>query len=423
MRKKIPFFIATCFLLNTVIAQKIQTLRIDPDNAMGGTVSQMLDSVTYIPLENTKESEFGMILNLHVTDRYFLFTDYDTKSALIFDKKGHFHKRLRSDGFQIKGLDLDPNSGNIILQCENDAASKDPELLALNPEEGIDFEKVKSILERYRKLAIYNSNGDFLHDSVASFLKDESFGNGRTIRFGWNNMSAKDSIGYFVKAFKNKELLYEIKPFKQSFLQIGITPEVEKVLSLANGSICKTNIDTVMYCTMPFDYSIYRLGWSGYTKAFQFVFPMSYSLPSEYQTDTLFSNNNIVDYLKKNDNVVGAITDFYIRENYMFFNLNYPKLNNGKPTHMMYSLSSNTLYDLDKMTPDAKNYFLPLNTKNGAFSKGSFYYEIPSYSMLVADEENADRKVQYPDALKSFFAKKNKKGNPVIVQLRFKQNL
>jgi hypothetical protein len=71
------------------------TLRIDPSSARGGTVSQLFDEVNFIPLETIKESLFGRIDQLEVTDKYFVILDDNTNSILIFDKTGKFHAKIK----------------------------------------------------------------------------------------------------------------------------------------------------------------------------------------------------------------------------------------------------------------------------------------------------------------------------------------
>ncbi|MFV0604984.1 MAG: 6-bladed beta-propeller [Niabella sp.] len=75
-------------------AQDVPKIRIDPAKAYGGTVSKYFSDVEYIPLETTKESLFGDVNELKITDSSIIITDIDTKSLLIFSKTGRFLKRI-----------------------------------------------------------------------------------------------------------------------------------------------------------------------------------------------------------------------------------------------------------------------------------------------------------------------------------------
>ena len=71
-----------------------RTLRIDPASSRGAAASQLFDEVQFIPLETTKESMFGSISQLHLTDDSFVIWDYDTKSILIFTKEGKYRAKI-----------------------------------------------------------------------------------------------------------------------------------------------------------------------------------------------------------------------------------------------------------------------------------------------------------------------------------------
>ncbi|WP_449438730.1 6-bladed beta-propeller [Pedobacter steynii] len=78
-----------------VDTSKMMTLRIDPMNANGGNASEIFESVTYIPLETTKESTFGIIEHLEVTDDRFVILDKNTNCILLFKKDGKFVGKIK----------------------------------------------------------------------------------------------------------------------------------------------------------------------------------------------------------------------------------------------------------------------------------------------------------------------------------------
>jgi len=96
------YFIFSCFFLSClseIQAQKNITLRIDPDNARGGTASQIFDSLEFIPLETTKESLLGSIDQLEIVDSFFIILDMrGSHSILIFNRNGKFHARIKAEG-------------------------------------------------------------------------------------------------------------------------------------------------------------------------------------------------------------------------------------------------------------------------------------------------------------------------------------
>ncbi|MBC7567606.1 MAG: 6-bladed beta-propeller, partial [Pedobacter sp.] len=105
---------------NKVDSAGMKTLRLDPTTARGAAVSQVFDDVKFIPLETTKESLFGTISQLNVTDNNYIIYDYDTKAVLIFDKAGKYIAKVNSSK-----IEKDPNDkGNqefygYVLRTEN----------------------------------------------------------------------------------------------------------------------------------------------------------------------------------------------------------------------------------------------------------------------------------------------------------------
>lgn len=73
----------------------VQILRIDPSNATGGNASEIFESIKYIPLQTTKESLFGKIGQLEITDQYFIILDQSTNSILFFNKDGTYHHKIK----------------------------------------------------------------------------------------------------------------------------------------------------------------------------------------------------------------------------------------------------------------------------------------------------------------------------------------
>ncbi|WP_449436084.1 6-bladed beta-propeller [Pedobacter steynii] len=91
-------------------SSKMVTLRIDPSSARGSTVSQFFDEVNFIPLETTKESLFGSISQLKMTnDNYFVF-DWETKAVLIFTKSGKYVAKVSASKIE-KDPDVKDPSG------------------------------------------------------------------------------------------------------------------------------------------------------------------------------------------------------------------------------------------------------------------------------------------------------------------------
>jgi hypothetical protein len=82
----------------------LDKIMLDPSSGVGGTASQIYDEVDYIPLETTKESLFGEISQLQITDKYFIILDKETDAILFFNRDGSFHHKINKFPFDEKYL-------------------------------------------------------------------------------------------------------------------------------------------------------------------------------------------------------------------------------------------------------------------------------------------------------------------------------
>ncbi|RZK46795.1 MAG: hypothetical protein EOO94_02015 [Pedobacter sp.] len=96
----------------------------------------------------------------------------------------------------------------------------------------------------------------------------------------------------------------------------------------------------------------------------------------------------------------------------------------------MYNLNSGTVIDFDKILTDQTTYFLPVNKGKyyhtfplAACDGESIYTSFPSVNMFDAHNENSDKAVKYTTALQTYFTKGSKTDNPVILQIKLKDNL
>src|SRR5690606_21767460 len=93
---KLSIILLLLFLnFNKAKSQFERIVRIDPQSAKGGKVLDIFDSVSYIPLETTKESQFGEINQLIVTEENYIILDNRTTNCiLIFTKDGKFKAKI-----------------------------------------------------------------------------------------------------------------------------------------------------------------------------------------------------------------------------------------------------------------------------------------------------------------------------------------
>ncbi|THU41215.1 6-bladed beta-propeller [Niastella caeni] len=398
---------AACLLLATVNihaqgSTSLTTLRIDPASAMGGTASEVFNEVKYIPLETTRESLFGDVNELNVTDQYFIIYDRDTDCILLFFKNGKFHCKLQ-------GSVINTNLAHSV----------------------INKERKQIVLHKWKKNTLYylyyDFNGKKLKEEAAGSknIFFHSFPGNKVV---YHNYSVDerwpDSLNY--------ELIYTIKnkvtatffPYNMKKAPLpsreASAPDHEPFYESGNNS-------TIFFCR-PYDYSIYRLTPDTVQKAFSCVFPLVNTLPDDFTTNASYIGKRFM-HLETYPQQISDIAYTYQIGNNLFFRLGRKAFDRNQS--FIYNLQSNNLLSLGRITPDSLSCFLPIMDEGVEFMVKNFlacdgnylYTSYSSLTMFQAHLNTAGRNAQFSDELKKYFATGNKKQNPVIVQLKPKENL
>ncbi len=94
---------------------------LDPAKAKDTTLSCIFEETEVIPLETTRQSTFGVISQLVVTDRYFIILDTDTDAVLFFDRQGKFITKYKNKPkrYRINFIQLDKNHHALLIFSQN----------------------------------------------------------------------------------------------------------------------------------------------------------------------------------------------------------------------------------------------------------------------------------------------------------------
>lgn len=382
-------------VINMAVGQ-VNTIRIDPENAKGAGVSQLFDSVEYIPLENSPESEFGRVDKLFVTSDFFYILDHSTDAIYLFKKNGQFFNKVElvhwiktpnRQELGIRDFMVNELTGNLIVSHWQ----KQGNLYFFSP---------KGVLLKVLKHNSWLSYGniDDSHYLVESMddIKD-------TINNIFGSCIVTDS----------------------SFtLKKGFLKELHSDFNITAGSnlMHASNSKSAIY-TRSFDYNAYVFGAEGLKETIKFIFPYSYSLPSDF-LDSVYSHKR-ADYLSQNRNVIYSISDIYRVQNLLLFDVNR---RNPSRLHvpLLYDLRTKVCYDLGKISPDSSNNFLPLlgdqTIRVLAADTSSFYLSVPSYKLFKSFNDNKKRSNNYSQRMLKYFASQTSRSNPVIVRIIPKRN-
>jgi len=387
----------------------IVNLRIDPANAMGGNASDIFEQINYIPLETTPESLFGSIAQLEITDDYYIILDNNTNSILLFDKKGKFHNRIKgASGEYFWRFTVDKWNKQIVY-CTNswktlNFCNFDGKLVRK-----IDLDKAKI-------------------DGLAYFFS----------RF----IGPNQVVGYFPH-HEPDTTKKTYTPALWSMLQFGRADSLYAVampFTRAQGKIKSTfysNVsqlsssgdDATIFFAKPFDYDIYTITPNAIKLNYRLIFPLGNTLPKDFLgTDPAYENR--VEYTNKHPELIHIVNNIYqVNQNLLFW---AHSRGQSKEDHMIYNLKSGTLIGYKHILPDAFSYMLPvfddlanafMNNGIAACDGKYIYTDLSSLCMFKSHDENAEQKIKYNDVLADYFKKSTKKDNPVILQLKLKDQL
>lgn len=398
--KKIAFIFLCVLQFQNLQAQSITTLRIDPDNGRGGKTADIFEKVKFIPLETTKESIFGQIYTLEVTDQYFIINDHETYAVLIFERSGKFHAKIKMRTVKeyFGEFTLNRNANEIILPVVGN------------------------------KVLIYNYDGKFLREE--NLLED----NGRIHYF--NNNSVAININRPLQFNKKNEQKYDLI-YSNGFNKI------EKQLLPYNAKYVKYEYnlpenlfspqdDGTCFFAMPYDYTISQLNAKGIVHQYKFNFPIKYALPNNFATDSSFTGKR-KDYIftngNENPNNIIELSPFFKdnKNDYLLFHVGKIRNAFNYTEDFLYSLKKQTLYALNRVSGDSTSSNIPVvdshfSEKIHYFQNQQLYSSIPA-SMLFSIKKSDKNAVKYSPELENLFDKGSKSDNPVIIEAKIKSGL
>jgi hypothetical protein len=399
----------------TVCAQKVipvdtshcVTLRLDPANAMGGNASDYFEEVNYIPLETTGESEFGSISQLEVTDEYYIIFDQNTKAILLFTRAGKFHTKIKGNTkYGIYNFTYNKFTKQIIYYNNENATTFYCDLNG----------KVVKTIKRSGELGKDEKSPDGLYH----FSADQAIGIG-----SYNTLDTTD------KRFKtySNSLIHYVKDDKTVYQKgLSFSKQLGAVEAFYYGkAFTMAGNDTTFFYSKPLSFSIYTVTPNTIKFSYKLIFPFSVSLPKDFLTNADY-NKERRGYYEKHPNQLFSLTNIFRTGNNLSFEAGNLWDYRNKENTLIYNLATGSLVAYKHVLADERSYYLPLIESLG-YSFGSvliasdgehLYASVSSLSMFKAHEDSADKKVKYPADLDEYFKKRNRRDNPVIIQMKLK---
>jgi hypothetical protein len=319
-----------------VDSSEMKTLRIDPLAARGATVSQFFDEVTFTPLETTKESLFGAIQQLKVTDDHYVIYDWETKAVLIFTNTGKYVAKINAS------------------KIEKDPKVKDQTFYGFNikKEDGQTLIEVSSGKQIYyfdltakliKKVPIVKKKED-----ETDYTNYKKFSDGTVIDQDFLEKNDKDSVYYNVSLLKDGKRAESYFPYRNSDHKGDERWHGGRVYDYGNP-------DEYLFIKN-FYYNIYKLSSKKLSLAYRILFPAVNSLPMDYDTNPVYKGKGY-DYYEQNRDVFFELTNSYLHYNNLYFQVRNWNWSRDEKKAFIYNLKTAELTSLADIEPDSTSQF------------------------------------------------------------------
>jgi len=399
-------------------AQELTRLRIDPSKAYGGVVSEYFDEIEYIPLETSKQSTFGDINDLIITDSSFVISDLDTRAIYFFSLKGRFITKVDGQLFiihdqsknQIVSFKISSDQSKIYFNYFSLLGKK------MQQEAVIDLKGVNSL----------NDGGEVRLKAFSKPLGDDYFLYTHSIFNEDNNAHATSA--YLYSIYKNDSLYKNVVPVNENVL------EATRKLASGYAGLPKVVKDGTFYITTPLDFNLYKVSKDTVVGICQLVFPADRVLSKSIIEST---NKKLLDSIKAsiytNRKVILNTENVFFWGSKLFYKIRTPSsiisFNNSANEYQynfIYDTVSKKLSSLDRITPNGQSFFLPImgetSKMRGIIPYQKYLYSYLSSMVLFKYKENTQSKnPQYPPVLQEYFRTQSRKSNPVIVRMKLKE--
>jgi hypothetical protein len=408
--KKTAIILFVVFVCNIATAQEVPKIRIDPSKSFGGTISEYFDSIEYIPLETTKESLFGYVVQMVVTDSSIIISDFDTKAVFFFTKQGKFMQKVKT-GTAYPNIDYNRVNRYLTIRSvdENDKPIEKYYSITGHP-----LEQAPEIIKIPKsKIVMPLGDGYYIKPNFCAI---------------WPGQKPADTAIYLAQIYKQDTLV-------KSFIPIIAKEKIAACSFFTVNELSPPFEGGAVYMATPVDHEVYRITKDTAIKTYQFIFSADRSFSRRITESKDFK---FIDSLRKetpeNVNVVIKVNNIFKYKDVLFFRIitrrngSDRKIGYDDTFNFIYNLNTGKLSCIERMLPDSSNGFLPFYgwgiTMFGLnYNKDDdrFYTNVSSLEMFQAYAENKPKKPTYPISTIEYFKTQNRKANPVIVSFKLKK--
>ena len=412
MGKKRHLF-AACLLYGllfctAVHGQSIRKIYITPKNPAVQKQTTFVDSIRFILFEYREGVSFENLL-VKPTEKFYLVTDYKTKTLYLYSTNGAFVKKVDFSGI---GLNAYPsyraNTNQIVFFGENPNYT-------LTPKDRVqillDWSNKRN-LKYFRKYVIDLNDPDF---KIRKSMPDnydltgaEPFYADHYIRTKINTSELyHDSLGYELSIYTNGGPVKNYFPYNRF-------NEPKFLFGEENAYVGISDTPYISYVSRPFCDTIYRLIKDSLSPAYQLVLPLENSLPATFFNTPFKTKMEKENFARNNGWTFRQVFNFYETARLLYFSIRFFT----RYETFVYDKQTGVTYNVAKIKADLQQYNLALFSSSGLRSGNKFYKLLKAETLISFFKQNPE--VPVPAELAVFLQNDPNKDTPVAVEYSLK---
>ena len=352
----------------------VEKIRIILEQLRGGTVSENLTDLEYIPLGGGKNDIIDYISNIIITPNNIGIINNSNQNLFIYDLKGNLIKRISEiEGFKPKNKVL-----FYYIQQEKG------KIVAYGDKLKVVFNEKGEILEK---------DLDYKYKGTKSFisLQDTKF------YYGSPASGKKDSLPEYALKM-NDSILVRYDPRDTIGFMFGTE------------TIIKTS-EEIGFAVFPNTYRIAQLNPTGVSKIIQLVFPFKNTVDTS-NYDLYKSVQSYMKYIENNRDKIVSIAAAKRYKQYLLF-----QVIGSNQTRIALNLSNNEIISLNKILPDKSNDYLEFLGYNLLTTDGEYIYTIIFPNDIARAKEKS--KIE-GHSMRKEYLQLEKSLNPILVRFKLK---
>ncbi|WP_433900469.1 6-bladed beta-propeller [Sphingobacterium puteale] len=369
----------------------LRLLKIQPDQLLSLRTSDFLDSVKFIPLETTPESEFAEISQIEIIDSLYLILDRMSNQILFFKKDGKFVRRISP-----KNRDI-PVPYHSIAKFSLDPNRKILSFLDQQKPNVYEFDFFGNFLKMRDKKPIDYNIREFYH-----------LGKYTINYFSYESRNSNTNSSPTIVVNEGEKEIDSYLFFDPSTIYYNDMYDARKYFFRSKENLLFSR---------PGDYTVYEFDKKGKINRYvDICLPEKFKLPEDFLTNKQYSNKRRK-YLDSSRSKVYLITDFYKAGDMLSCRL----IGSRYKSTFLYSLRSEVAIDFRNYLSDSSTFFLPIanNTVLGV-DCDSYISSVSASQIIQAITRNI--KIQgylssLPDHLNTLYKKGNNQ-NPILTLIK-----